>query len=216
LRRYTRAVCRIRSHHGPQVGGLVWIGSGVDEPQESWRNPGFAQDDGHPVVCVNWDDAKAYVAWLSSQTHCDYRLPTEAEWEYCCRAGSTSPFWWGSSIAPTQANYKNSVYEGGGSKLEWRQATVPVNQFAANPWGLYQVQGNVWEWCEDVWHDSYDGAPADSSAWLQGGDADRRVVRGGSWNDDPKNPRSADRDWNPSEFRLNYLGFRVGRTLLPP
>jgi formylglycine-generating enzyme required for sulfatase activity len=157
------------------------------------------------------------VAWLSSQTHCDYRLPTEAEWEYCCRSGSTSPFWWGSSIAPTQANYDgNYVYEGGGSRGEWRQATVPVNQFAANPWGLYQVHGNVWEWCEDSWHDDYNGAPANGSVWLKGAEADRRVVRGGSWNYFPGSLRSANRGGNTPDVRYDNLGFRVGRTLLPP
>jgi formylglycine-generating enzyme required for sulfatase activity len=104
------------------------------DPKASWRNPGFAQDDDHPVVCVSWNDAKAYVAWLSSETGCDYRLPTEAEWEYCCRAGRTSPFWWGSFIAPMQANFGGTyLYEGGGSKGEWRQATVCG--FRRNPAG---------------------------------------------------------------------------------
>jgi formylglycine-generating enzyme required for sulfatase activity len=169
------------------------------------------------VVYVSWDDAKAYVAWLSSQTHCDYRLPTEAEWEYCCRAGTTSPFWWGSSITSAQANYDaNYVYKGGGSKGEWRQATVPVNQFAANPWGLYQVHGNVFEWCEDAWHSDYNGAPADGSAWLEGGNADYRVVRGGSWDVYPDYLRSAVRSRGTAINRNNDLGFRVGRTLLAP
>jgi formylglycine-generating enzyme required for sulfatase activity len=200
--------------HKTKSGAFVWKGGKwKEDPKTSWRDPGFAQDDNHPVVCVSWNDAKAYVAWLSSQTHCDYRLPTEAEWEYCCRAGSTSPFWWGPSIAPTQANYNgNHVYEGG-SKGEWRQATVPVNQFAANPWGLHQVHGNVWEWCEDVWHHGYTGAPADGSASLEGSG---RVIRGGSWFSDPVILRSADRNRYSPDDRVNYLGFRVGRTLLPP
>jgi formylglycine-generating enzyme required for sulfatase activity len=207
--------------HKTESGAVVWKGSKwKDDPKASWCDPRFAQDDNHPVVCVSWNDVKAYVAWLSSQTHCDYRLPTEAEWEYCCRAGSTSPFWWGSSIAPTQANYDGKfVYEGGGSKGEWRQATVAVNQFAANPWGLYQVHGNVWEWCEDVWHWDYNGAPADGSAWLEGGKADPsgRVVRGGSWiNNPPEDFRSASRQRAAPNGRSIDLGFRVGRTLLLP
>jgi formylglycine-generating enzyme required for sulfatase activity len=187
------------------------------DPQVSWRNPGFAQDDSHPVVFVNWDDAKACVAWLSRQTKCDYRLPTEGEWEYCCRAGSTTPFWWGSSITTAQANYDgNYLYEGRGSEGEYRAATVPVSEFAGNPWGLFQVHGNVWEWCEDVWHDTYEGAPMDGSAWLKGGDARIRVVRGGSWFADPQNLRSANRFGDTTVVRNFNLGFRVGRTLFTP
>ena len=159
----------------------VWrAGKWELDPTASWRNPGFAQDDSHPVVCVSWDEAKVYAAWLAQMTGKPYRLLSEAEWEYCCRAGMTTPFWWGTSITPTQANYNgNYVYEGGGSKGEWRQGTVPVGSFATNPWGLYQVHGNVWEWCQDIWHDTYNSAPSDGSPWLQGDDAGRRVVRGG-------------------------------------
>jgi formylglycine-generating enzyme required for sulfatase activity len=147
----------------------------------SWRNPGFAQDDSHPVICVNWNDANAHADWLSGQTGKAYRLLNEAEREYVARAGSTTPFWWGSSITPAQANYDGNQYAGGGSKGEWRKATVSVGSFAANPWGLFNVHGNIFEWCQDVWHDDYNGSAADSSAWQQGGDAGRRVVRGGAW-----------------------------------
>ena len=92
------------------------------------------------------------------------------------------PFWWGPTIIPAQANYYGKyVYKGGGAEGEYRKQTVAVGNFAANPWGLYQVHGNLWEWCEDVWHENYNGAPPDGSAWLQGGNADWRVVRGGSW-----------------------------------
>jgi formylglycine-generating enzyme required for sulfatase activity len=203
--------------HKTESGAFVWTGTELkQDPQASWRNPGFAQDDSHPVVCVNWDDAKSYVAWLSRQTERDYRLPTEGEWEYCCRAGSTTPFWWGSSITTAQANYNGDyLYEGGGSKGEWRKATVPVSEFAGNPWGLFQVHGNVWAWCEDVWHDTYDGAPMDGSAWLKAGDARFRVVRGGSWRNAPRILRSANRYKDSSDVRYNNLGFRVGRTLTP-
>jgi formylglycine-generating enzyme required for sulfatase activity len=173
-----------------------------------WRNPGFLQDDSHPVVCVNWDDANAYAAWLADRTGRGYRLLTEAEWEYVARAGTATPFWWGSSISPTQANYKgNNVY--------YRKATVPVDSFEPNPWGLYQVHGNVEEWCEDAWHNTYYGAPADGSAWLQGGGASRRVVRGGSWYYAPGYLRSASRDASATGGRSVNLGFRVGRTLTP-
>ncbi len=205
------------TQHKTEGGAYIWKGDKWEhDPNGSWRNPGFAQDDTHPVVCVNWHDAKAYAAWLSNQTNHDYRLLTEAEWEYACRAGTGGPFWWGSSITTAQANYDgNYVYKGGGGKGEWRKSTVPAGHFAANPWGLYNVHGNAWEWCEDVWHDTYNGAPADGSAWLQGGDAATRVLRGGSWNSNPRYLRSAfrvritpeNRDWN--------LGLRVARTLTP-
>jgi hypothetical protein len=162
-----------------------------------------------------WDDATAYAVWLSQQSGQHYRLLTEAEWEYTVRAGTTTPFWWGPSITPTQANYNvNDVYAGGSQK-EWRKATVPVGSFAANPWGLYNGHGNVWEWCEDVWHQTYDGAPTDGSPWLQGEQQARRVVRGGSWLFSPQDLRSACRDCNPTDVRDFNLGFRVGRTLAP-
>jgi len=142
------------------------------------------------------------------------RLPAEAEWEYCCRAGTTTPFWWGSSITPAQANYDgNYVYAGGGSKGKYRKGTVPVGDFAANPWGLYNVHGNVWGWCEDVWHDSYNGAPTDASAWLQGGEGSSRVVRGGAWNNNPRNLRSADRNRNQPDNHNRGVGVRVASTL---
>jgi formylglycine-generating enzyme required for sulfatase activity len=122
---------------------------------DRWRNPGFQQNDSHPVVCIRWEDAKAYAAWLASITGKPYRLLSEAEWEYAARASTSTPFWWGSSITPAQANYNgNVVYEGGGSKGEYRGGTVPVGSFDPNPWGLYNVHGNVWGWCEDTWHDT--------------------------------------------------------------
>jgi formylglycine-generating enzyme required for sulfatase activity len=181
----------------------------------SWRNRGFAQDDNHPVVCVNWDEANAYATWLSNQTGKEYRLLREAEWEYVARAGTTTPFWWGSGITPSRANYDgNHVYKRGGSKGEYRKATVPVATFSANPWGLFNVHGNVWEWCEDAWHYTYSGAPSDGSAWLQGGDTTRRVVRGGSWSSIPHFLRSAYRHSFTTDDRGNGQGFRLARTLL--
>lgn len=143
----------------------------------SFRNPGFAQDDSHPVVYVNWEDAKAYTAWLSGKTGKDYRLLSEAEWEYACRAGTQTPFWWGSSISTEQANYNGNYTLGGGKKGEYRLRTVPVKSFQANPWGLYQVHGNVGERCEDCWNENYNGAPGDGSAWTAG-DSGFRSLRG--------------------------------------
>jgi formylglycine-generating enzyme required for sulfatase activity len=198
-------------------GAHVWTGTKWElDPKASWRNPGFRQDDSHPMVCVNWNDAEAYAEWLSDQSGKRYRLPSEAEWEYAARAGTTTPFWWGASITTNQANYNgNCTYAGGGTKGEYREATVPVGSFEANPWGLFNVHGNVLEWCEDVWHFNYTGAPNDGSPWLQGGDVDRRVVRGGSWGSFPQILRSAFRIRGISDDRGSSLGFRLARSLNP-
>ena len=181
---------------------------------KSWRSPDFVQDDRHPVVCVNWGDARAFVVWLSKKTGKAYRLLSEAEREYVARAGTTTPFWWGSAITPKQANYDGSAdpYTGGGSKGEYRKRTVAVDSFEANPWGLYDVHGNVWDLTEDCWNANYQGAPADGSAWTSG-DCTKRMLRGGSWSDDPRGLRSAVRWWNFE--RNNKQGFRLARTLNP-
>lgn len=153
-----------------------------------------------PAIDVSWEDAKAYCAWLSKVTSKAYRLPTEAEWEYCCRAGTSTEFWWGDEISTEQANYNGNYTFGKGEKGEYRQRTVPVYRFDPNPWGLHQVHGNVWEWCEDK-HD------ASSSS---------RVLRGGSWFSNPDGLRSADRSNDHPDYRDNGIGFRVARTLLRP
>jgi formylglycine-generating enzyme required for sulfatase activity len=182
------------------------------------HNPG---DEGwgrgrHPVINVSWEDATAYVGWLSRETGKSYRLLSEAEWEYCCRAGTATPFWWGPSISTSQANYNGNYSYGGGSKGEYRERTVPVDSFAANPWGLYQVHGNVWEWCEDCLHKDYSGnPPSDGSVW-PGGDPSFRVLRGGSWDNNPLDLRSANRDRDHPDYRNDIIGFRVARTLSPP
>jgi formylglycine-generating enzyme required for sulfatase activity len=167
-----------------------------------------------PVINVSWNDAKAYVAWLARRTGNAYRLLSEAEREYVTRAGTTTPFWWGHSIATSQANYDGAYTYGGGAKGESPRRTLPVDAFEPNPWGLFQVHGNVWEWVEDCWNDGYGGAPADGSAWMAG-DCSRRVVRGGSWLGNPEGLRSADRVGNLTVDRNRNLGFRVGRTLTP-
>ena len=165
-----------------------------------------------PVIRESWDDAKAYEAWLSAKTGKSYRLLSESEREYVARAGSTTPFWWGSATSTGQANYDGtSTY---GKQGEYRKETVPVDSFQPNPFGLYQVHGNVWEWTEDCYHDSYNGAPLDGSAWTTG-DCSRRVLRGGSWVDPPKNLRSAYRLRFITDFRSLIFGFRLGRTLTP-
>lgn len=169
-----------------------------------------------PVINVSWDDAKAYAAWLSRKTGKTYRLLSEAEREYVTRAGTTTPFWWGATMSPEQANYSHkgtSVY-GRGTKGEGRQKTVSVDSFKANPWGLYQVHGNVLEWTEDCNNDSYRGAPTDGAAWTSGR-CSSRIVRGGSWGMDPGGLRSAYRRGLFSEIQFEVIGFRVARTLTP-
>ena len=167
-----------------------------------------------PVINVTWDDTKSYAAWMSRKTGNTYRLLSETEREYVTRADTTTPFWWGSSISPTQANFDGNYTYGGGEKGEYRQRTVPVGSFEPNPWGLYNVHGNVWEWTEDCWNDSNNDNPVNGAARTTG-ECTRRVVRGGSWNYNPRALRSAYRDWFTKVIRNNLIGFRLARTLSP-
>jgi len=164
-----------------------------------------------PVINVSWYDAKDYAAWLSRRTGRDYRLLSEAEWEYAARAGSNTPFWWGESLSTARANYNGAV-SALGPKGEYRGQTVPVDTFAPNPFGLYQVHGNVYDWVEDCFNETYAGAPSDGSAWLTG-DCYRRGHRGGSWYSNPWALRSASRNRNFSLTRFDFIGFRVARSL---
>ena len=199
--------------HKPDGGCYVRIGSEWKELQDrSWRSPGFAQDDRHPVTCVNWHDAKAYVSWLTSKTGKTYRLLSEAEREYITRAGANTPFWIGSSVSPDQANYKGNETYALGKKGKWRQKTVRVDSFRPNPWGLYNVHGNVWDWTEDCWNDKNNGNPSDGSARTTG-DCDNRIVRGGAWAYGPDHLRAAFRYWNQPHNRNSGQSFRVARTL---
>jgi formylglycine-generating enzyme required for sulfatase activity len=154
-----------------------------------------------PVINVDWDDANAYAKWLSGKT---YRLLSEAEREYVTRADRITPFWWGSQITPEQANYKGG----------YRQRTVPVDSFEANPWGLFNVHGNVLEWTADCWNDSNIDNPGNGSARTTG-DCTQRVVRGGAWSFDPQFLRAAGRLRSSSGLRSNFFGFRLARTLNP-
>jgi formylglycine-generating enzyme required for sulfatase activity len=167
-----------------------------------------------PVMNVSLNDAQAYAAWLSRKTGKIYRLLSEAEREYVTRAGTTTPFWWGSSITTKQANYDGEHTYGGRAKGEFRQRTVSVDSFEANPWGLLNVHGNVWEWTEDCWNESNQGNPGDGSA-RSTGDCSRRVVRGGSWGSNPQELRSASRDPYTAGARITTFGFRLARTLNP-
>ena len=173
-------------------------GPGVP-PSTDWNRPGFRQGSDHPVVCVSWQDAQAYVAWLSKMTGANYRLPSEAEWEYAGRAGTATLNYWGDggNDICTHANIADtsSQYVLGGQHLikcdDGFPYTAPVGHYPANPWKVYDVIGNVREWTKDLWHNSYAGAPLDGTSWVTP-DAEQkampgaaweslRVVRGGSW-----------------------------------
>ena len=166
-----------------------------------------------PVINVSWKDAHEYVRWLSRKTGEEYRLPSESEWEYVARAGTTTPIHFGRTISTEQANYNGNYTYGSGRKGVYRKKTVSVESFPPNDFGLHNVHGNVREWVEDCWHASYRGAPSDGRAWTVGGDCSRRVLRGGSWSGRPQYLRSANRFRNPSGSRGSYSGFRVARTL---
>jgi formylglycine-generating enzyme required for sulfatase activity len=168
-----------------------------------------------PVINVSWDDAKTYTAWLSRKTGKTYRLPSEAEREYVTRAGTTTAFWCGSSITPTQANYDYRYdYKGGGFKGEYRERTVPADSFEPNPWGLYNVHGNVREWMEDCWIDSNTGNPGDGRPRTTV-NCEKRAFRGGAWFDLPQDIRSAYRYFDYPYNRSSQRGFRLARTLNP-
>ena len=169
--------------------------------------------DKPPVINVSWDDVtKEYLPWLSKKTGKTYRLLTEAEWEYAARARTTTPFSIGGTITPDQANFDGNYTYGGSSKGEFRQKTIAVGSFKANAFALADMHGNVWEWVEDCWNDSYTGAPIDGTAWTFG-DCSRRVLRGGAWTSVPRFLRSAFRLRSAPDFRGNDFGFRVARTL---
>ena len=168
----------------------------------------FKGDDRRPVEQVNWYEAVEFCKRLSEHTGRTYRLPTEAEWEYACRADTITPFYFGDTITIELANYDGSVYRnepaGQSSSI-----TNPIGEFPPNVFGLYDMHGNVWEWCLDHWHDNYDGAPTDGSAWLTDDEKASRVNRGGSWLNDPRACRSACRiNFDPGG-RDNLIGFRV-------
>jgi formylglycine-generating enzyme required for sulfatase activity/WD40 repeat protein len=176
---------------------------------------GARDRDRLPVINVSWQDAQGYVSWLAKQTGKPYRLPTEAEWEYAARAGTTTPFSFGETINTAQANYDGRSYYGRrGRKGEYRKHAVPVGSLPANSWGLYEMHGNVWEWVEDCWHESYKDAPQDGSAWIETSCTDR-VGRGGSWNNKPKDLRSASRAQGRPDDRYDLMGFRVARPFTP-
>ena len=171
--------------------------------------PSEFKGDNLPVEHVSWHEAVEFCQRLSSKTGRNYRLPSEAEWEYACRAGKTTPFHFGQTITADLANYDGSTYAEEPTG-ENRQQTTPVGSFGvANAFGLYDMHGNVWEWCADPWHATYEGAPSDGRVWESGGNKSRRLHRGGSWNLWPRLCRSAVRNWLEPGNSYNGIGFRV-------
>jgi formylglycine-generating enzyme required for sulfatase activity len=204
-------------------GCFVWRGAGFEQdPARDWRNPGYAQDDSHPVVCVSWDDANAYARWLSDKTGRRYRLLSEAEWEYAARGGTTGTRYWGEN-RDVACEYANGADVSTRARVpgtsDWPVAqcddrygyTAPAGSYRANPFGLHDMLGNVWEWTQDCWNADYAGAPADAAAWSTG-DCALRVVRGGSWEDAPVGLRAAYRVGSPTVIRVYIRGFRVAAT----
>jgi sulfatase modifying factor 1 len=195
-----------------------------DDGRRDWRNPGVPAEptDAHPVSCVAWADAAAYARWLSQKTRQRYRLPSEAEWEYAARAGTSTLRFWGDApedgcgYANTYDMTSRAVY-----KLGWPAAgcsdgyadMAPVGQFHANAFGLNDMIGNVWEWTEDCATNSYVGRPRDGSAWTWLGGCQRRVIRGGGWLSEPSSSRSGFHGDADGGERADFLGFRVALDL---
>ena len=168
-----------------------------------------------PVINVLWHDAKSYVRWLSRKTKQSYRLLSEAEWEYAARAGTDTPFHFGNTISANQANYNGNYTYGSGERGKYRGKAIAAGSFPANKFGLHDMHGNVWEWVEDCWHESYKGAPTDGSAWIARGDCNERVIRGGSWNDKPGYLRSAHRYWGEAAKRTWQTALEMGWIAAP-
>ena len=191
--------------------------------QELWqavtgKNPSEFKKEGfeHPVENVSWDDANDFIDRLNSLVSgLEARLPSEAELEYACRAGTDTPFWFGRELTPDKANYDGSNPYNNGPKAKNRKKTVPVKFFEQNPWGLYQMHGNVWEWCLDRWHKNYDGAPDKGTVW-EHGDSDSRIFRGGSWFNGGWNLRSASRSSRLHVTGYGSIGLRLARGPLGP
>ncbi len=204
------------------LDGSTW----GESRQHGWHNPGYAVTDAHPVSCVSWHDAQAYLAWLNRQVPGKgYRLLSEAEWEYAARAGQAGRHAWGDDDALTEAcAHANGMDESGKAQISgvtWPGvncsdgAAFPVAGpvFKPNAFGLYNMAGNVWEWVQDVGRADYVGAPTDGSAWIEGGEPASRGTRGGAWFSYPAALRSAYRGKSPSDFRGGGVGFRIARTL---
>lgn len=190
-------------------------------PKATWQNPGFEQKDNEPVVCVSWEDAQAYVAWLSKKAVKQYRLLNEAEWEYVARAGSTGSRYWAETDNAAVCRYASVADTSLKSVTPGAQMfpcsdgfalTSPVGRFPANSFGVHDILGNAWEWVEDCWNEGYAGAPDVAKPRLSGS-CTERVFRGGAWNSNPATVRAAYRDRDSREERHDNVGFRVARSL---
>ncbi|MCK5522289.1 MAG: tetratricopeptide repeat protein [Thiomargarita sp.] len=183
--------------------------------QAQWQavmdnNPSRFKGEKRPVEKVSWDDAVKFCQRLSEKTGKAYRLPSEAEWEYACRAGTTTPFYFGETITTDLANYNGKYTYASEPKGVYRAKTTDVGNFPPNAFGLYDMHGNVWEWCADHWHENYEGAPSEGSIWEEG-NSGRPVVRGGSWYNLPGSVRAATRDRDSRDYRNYLVGFRLAR-----
>ena len=217
---------------GHVAGTSCWIPMPANYPrpkeENNWREPGFVQSDRHPVGCVLWSDAIAYVDWLKKKTGKNYRLPTEAEWEYAARAGTTTPNYWGDSsdevckygnvldqsfiaLGPLDEDSKDLRVHGCNDGASF---SAPVGSYLPNKFGLYDTAGNQWELVQDCWHDDYEGAPNDGSEWKSVGECGARTARGTSWiNQDYgiRSARSTQRYTVRPSLRAAFIGFRVAR-----
>ncbi|NEQ40695.1 MAG: SUMF1/EgtB/PvdO family nonheme iron enzyme [Okeania sp. SIO3I5] len=175
------------------------------------ENPSYFQGKKRPVESVSWHDATEFCQQLSQKTGNNYRLPSESQWEYACRAGTTTPFYFGETITSELANYNGNYNYGNSPKSQYRQETTDVGSFPPNDFDLYDMHGNVWEWCADDWHKNYEGAPTDGSAWLENDEKEHYpLLRGGSWYVDPYSCRSAYRFNNFKRHLRNVnIGFRI-------
>jgi eukaryotic-like serine/threonine-protein kinase len=162
-----------------------------------------------PVKSVSWDDAVEFCKKLSQKTGLKYRLPSEAEWEYACRAGTTTPFYFGKTITTDLVNYNGEFTYASAPKGVYRKETTEVGKFPPNAFGLYDMHGNVWEWCQDIWNDNYSQASTNGSARLTGNNNQRKLLRGGSWYNTPGNCRSAYRIYSNHKYDDINIGFRV-------
>jgi formylglycine-generating enzyme required for sulfatase activity len=197
---------RFTSDTGYDVGNQCYTHVGAAHgalTEHSWKNPGFDQSEKNPVVCVNWNDAQAYAAWLSKKTGQGYRLLSEAEYEYVNRAGTTTAYWWGDAVGRNHANC-----DGCGIDWDGKQSS-PVGSFAPNAFGLFDTTGNVWSWTADCWTTTYAGAPADGAA-MTVPDCSTRAIRGGAWGHDPKVILS--RHGIEPGVRNFCIGFRLARS----
>jgi formylglycine-generating enzyme required for sulfatase activity len=206
-----------RSH--PPGCNSTRSGRFLNNPRANWQSPGFSQQDSEPVVCVSWDDAQAYVSWLAKKTGKPYRLPSEAEWEYAARGGTTGSRYWADNSAAAACRFASVADNAFKSVARGMQSfpcgdgytyTAPVGRYAANAFGLHDMLGNVWEWVEDCWNQGYAGAPKGAEARLTG-TCEVRVFRGGAWNSKPASVRTAYRDRDTRDERHENLGFRVVR-----